>query len=70
MRLRHLAAKLAPLAQCTWSVASPAQGLHGVRRWFYGEHVMHDFRIVLVSPEGQVVASMTMADQDLAALLP
>lgn len=42
----------------------------GVRYWHYGEHVMHDFRIVLVSPQGRAVASMTMPDEDLAILLP
>lgn len=45
-------------------------GWLGVRFWHYDEHVMHDFRIVLVSPEGRVVAVMTSPDQDPARLLP
>lgn len=42
----------------------------GVRYWSYGEHVMHDFRIVRVSPDGRIVAVMTAPDQGLATLLP
>lgn len=45
-------------------------GWLGVRYWHYDEHVMHDFRIVLVSPDGRVVAVMISADQDPARLLP
>ncbi len=45
-------------------------GWLGVRYWHYDEHVMHDFRIVLVSPEGRVVAAMTSPDQDIVRLLP
>lgn len=51
------------------SIARMAAWL-GVRYWHYDEHVMHDFRIALVSPEGRVVAVMTSADQDMARLLP
>lgn len=42
----------------------------GVRYWRYGEHTMHDFRIVLVSPEGRIVRSVNHFDDDLAPLLP
>jgi cytochrome oxidase Cu insertion factor (SCO1/SenC/PrrC family) len=42
----------------------------GVRYWHYGEHVMHDFRIVLVSPQGRVATSMTVVDQNLDDLIP
>ncbi len=42
----------------------------GVKYWRYGEHTMHDFRLVLVSPEGQVLKSMDKFDQDVASLLP
>lgn len=42
----------------------------GVNTWRYGDHVMHDLRIALVSPQGRIVASLTEADQDLNDLLP
>jgi cytochrome oxidase Cu insertion factor (SCO1/SenC/PrrC family) len=51
------------------STAAMAQRL-GVRYWTYGEHTMHDFRIVLVSAEGQIVREMNLPDQDPATLLP
>jgi protein SCO1 len=51
------------------AVARIAQRL-GVRYWRYGEHTMHDFRLVLVSGEGRIQASLSAPDQDLAALLP
>jgi protein SCO1 len=42
----------------------------GVRYWRYGEHTMHDFRIVLLSAEGLPVRTMDKFDQELALLLP
>lgn len=42
----------------------------GVRYWRYGEHTMHDFRIVLLSAQGLPVRSMDQFDQELALLLP
>jgi protein SCO1/2 len=42
----------------------------GVRYWRYGEHTMHDFRIVLLSAQGLTVRSMDQFDQELALLLP
>jgi hypothetical protein len=42
----------------------------GVHYWRYGEHTMHDFRIVLLSPQGQVLRAINAFDEDLAALLP
>lgn len=42
----------------------------GVRYWRYGEHTMHDFRIVLLSPAGQVVRSIDHFDGDITLLLP
>ncbi|WP_372527412.1 SCO family protein [Piscinibacter sp.] len=42
----------------------------GVRYWRYGEHTMHDFKIVLLSPEGRVVRSIDTYDQSPASLLP
>jgi protein SCO1 len=42
----------------------------GVRYWRYGEHTMHDFRIVLLSHEGVPLRIMDKFDQELALLLP
>lgn len=42
----------------------------GVRYWRYGEHTMHDFRIVLLSARGLPVRSMDKFDQELSLLLP
>jgi cytochrome oxidase Cu insertion factor (SCO1/SenC/PrrC family) len=42
----------------------------GVRYWHYGEHTMHDFRIVLLSPEGRIVRTVDHFDDDIASLLP
>jgi cytochrome oxidase Cu insertion factor (SCO1/SenC/PrrC family) len=41
----------------------------GVHYWLYDEHVMHDFRIVLVSPTGQFVRSMDNFDDSLPLFL-
>jgi cytochrome oxidase Cu insertion factor (SCO1/SenC/PrrC family) len=51
------------------STRAMAQSI-GTKYWRYGEHTMHDFRIVLVSPEGRVVKSMDRFDQSVSALLP
>lgn len=42
----------------------------GVRYWHYGEHTMHDFRIVLLSADGAIVRTMDAVDQPLERLLP
>lgn len=42
----------------------------GVHYWRYGDHTMHDFRMVLVSPAGQIVRSIDHFDDDIARLLP
>ena len=42
----------------------------GVHYWRYGEHTMHDFRIVLLSAQDLPVRYMDKFDQDLALLLP
>jgi cytochrome oxidase Cu insertion factor (SCO1/SenC/PrrC family) len=47
-----------------------AAGRLGVHYWRYGDHVLHDFRIVLVTPQGRVLRSMHRFDDDPAALLP
>jgi protein SCO1 len=44
--------------------------LLGVHYWRYGEHTLHDFRIVLLSADGRLLRSMDRFDQDLAGLLP
>jgi cytochrome oxidase Cu insertion factor (SCO1/SenC/PrrC family) len=42
----------------------------GVKYWRYGGHVMHDFRIVLVAPDGRIAKVMDKFDEDPSALLP
>jgi cytochrome oxidase Cu insertion factor (SCO1/SenC/PrrC family) len=42
----------------------------GVGYWRYGDHIVHDFKIVLVSPEGRVVRTMDAFDQPASLLLP
>jgi cytochrome oxidase Cu insertion factor (SCO1/SenC/PrrC family) len=42
----------------------------GVRYWRYGEHTMHDFRIVLLSADGEVVRAVDDTGQPLERLLP
>jgi cytochrome oxidase Cu insertion factor (SCO1/SenC/PrrC family) len=42
----------------------------GIHYWRIDEHTMHDFRIVLLSPAGVVVRSITHFDDDVADLLP
>lgn len=42
----------------------------GVHYWRYGEHTLHDFKVVLVAPDGRLVRSVTAIDQDPGALLP
>jgi cytochrome oxidase Cu insertion factor (SCO1/SenC/PrrC family) len=42
----------------------------GVRYWRYGEHTMHDFRIVLVSPAGRIIRSIDHFEDDITELLP
>jgi cytochrome oxidase Cu insertion factor (SCO1/SenC/PrrC family) len=51
------------------SVRQLANGL-GVHYWRYGEHTLHDFKIVLLSPDGKLVRSIDRFDQDVAVLLP
>jgi len=42
----------------------------GIQFWRYGEHTMHDFRIALVSPQGEIVRAMVAFDQPASMLLP
>jgi cytochrome oxidase Cu insertion factor (SCO1/SenC/PrrC family) len=41
-----------------------------VRVWRYDSHLMHDFRIVSLSPGGRVLHTIDRFDQPLASLLP
>lgn len=42
----------------------------GVHHWRYGEHTMHELRIVLLSPQAQALRSVDAFDEDIATLLP
>jgi protein SCO1 len=42
----------------------------GVRYWRYGEHTMHDLRIVLLSAQAHPLRSIEAYDQDIETLLP
>jgi protein SCO1 len=42
----------------------------GVRYWRYGEHTMHDFRILLINPQGQVIRSLDSFADPASRLLP
>jgi protein SCO1 len=42
----------------------------GVRYWRYGEHTMHDFRVALINPQGQVSRSLDSFDDPVLRLLP
>lgn len=42
----------------------------GVRYWRYGEHTVHDFKIVLISPDGELLRGLVAFDEDPATLLP
>ncbi len=42
----------------------------GVRYWRYGEHTVHDFKIVLISPDGELLRGIVAFDDDPASLLP
>jgi cytochrome oxidase Cu insertion factor (SCO1/SenC/PrrC family) len=42
----------------------------GVKVWQAGDHIMHDYKIVLLSPEGQVLRSVERFDDPPERLLP
>jgi cytochrome oxidase Cu insertion factor (SCO1/SenC/PrrC family) len=42
----------------------------GVRYWTYDGHTMHDFKIALLSPEGDLVRAIERFDQPAAGLMP
>jgi protein SCO1 len=42
----------------------------GVRYWRYGDHTLHDFKIVLLSADGRVVRGIDRFDQRVEDLLP
>jgi protein SCO1 len=41
-----------------------------VHYWRYGDHTLHDFRIVLLSADGEIVSALDAADQSPERLLP
>ena len=45
-------------------------GALGLRYWRYGEHTVHDFKIVTLSEQGQMLRSIAKFGDDAAALLP
>jgi protein SCO1/2 len=68
-RLRGLQA-----ANWTFLVGSPEAtrrlaGFLGVRYWGYDGHVMHDYRIVRLAPDGTIAQSLRWADDDIERLL-
>jgi protein SCO1 len=42
----------------------------GIRYWRYGEHTMHDFKLVLVTPAGEQGRAMVAFDEPPSMLLP
>lgn len=42
----------------------------GLRYWRYGEHTVHDFKIVTLSEQGQLLRSIAKFDDAAATLLP
>jgi protein SCO1/2 len=44
-------------------------GLLGIKYWFYGEHLMHDFRILRLDGTGRVLKIMEAYDAEPAELL-
>lgn len=65
---KHLGANWRFLSGDTASTQRIARWL-GVNYWHYGEHVMHDYRLVRVSPDGRAMAQLTAPDEDPRALL-
>jgi protein SCO1/2 len=41
----------------------------GVRYWGYDGHVLHDYRIVRLSPQGRIATALRWADDDVERLL-
>jgi len=56
----------------TGDEASTRQLAHrlGVHYWHYGEHTMHDLRIVLLSPEAHLLKHVDAFDESIETLLP
>ena len=53
----------------TRAATSEAAALLGVRWWFDEGHLMHDFKIERLDPDGHVIASMTTFDAPSEVLL-
>lgn len=43
--------------------------LLGIGYWVYDEHVVHDFRVLRLNPQGEIAAALTLASDDPASLL-
>lgn len=64
------------LARANWSFLSGNPGdtrrlarFLGLRFWSYDEHLMHDFRIVRLGPDGSIAASLDWDHRDPSSLL-
>jgi cytochrome oxidase Cu insertion factor (SCO1/SenC/PrrC family) len=64
------------LTRANWSFLSGSPGdtrrlarFLGLRFWRYDEHVMHDFRIVRVAPDGSIAATLDWDQRDATRLL-
>lgn len=53
----------------TGSTHRAAQRL-GIQYWRYGDHTMHDFKILLLAEDGRLLRAMDKFGQDPASLLP
>jgi cytochrome oxidase Cu insertion factor (SCO1/SenC/PrrC family) len=53
----------------TRAMTTRAAGLLGVKWWFDEGHLMHDFKIVRLEPDGAVGAALTSYDEPVAKLL-
>lgn len=53
----------------TRAMTTRAAGLLGVKWWYDEGHLMHDFKIVRLEPDGAVGAALTSYDEPVARLL-
>jgi len=68
--------KARKLARANWSFLSGSAGdtrrlarFLGLRFWRYDEHLMHDFRIVRLSTDGSIAATLDWDHRDASSLL-
>ena len=59
-----------------WHLMSPRledmpkiASLLGINYWYAGEHLLHDFRLLKIAPQGEVVGTMTLFDGDASRFL-